>query len=43
MLRKIKIKGVYRTKKDNIDTDLIIPLLRHAKKYDRGTGFFNRI
>ena len=41
MYQNIKIKGVYRTKKDNIDTDLIIPLLRHAKKYDRGTGFFN--
>ncbi len=41
MLSDLKIKGVYRTKKDNIDTDLIIPLLRKSKRYDRGTGFFS--
>ena len=41
MYHDLKIKGVYRTKKDNIDTDLIVPLLRKAKKYDRGTGYFS--
>ena len=41
MFHDLKIKGVYRTKKDNIDIDLIIPLLRKAKKYDRGTGYFS--
>ncbi|SEK18620.1 Superfamily II DNA or RNA helicase [Pseudobutyrivibrio ruminis] len=41
MFKSIKIKGVYRTRKDNVDTDLIIPLLRTAKKYDRGTGYFS--
>lgn len=41
MYHDLKIKGVYRSKKDNIDTDLVIPLLRRAKKYDRGTGYFS--
>ena len=41
MYNDLRIKGVYRSKKDNIDTDLIIPLLRRAKKYDRGTGYFS--
>lgn len=41
MYRELKIKGVYRTKKDNIDIDLIIPLLKKAHKYDRGTGYFS--
>lgn len=41
MFHELNIKGVYRTRKDNIDTDLIIPLLKESKKYDRGTGYFS--
>ena len=41
MFSSYKIKNIYRTKKDDVDEDFIIPLLKECKKYYRGTGYFN--
>lgn len=41
MFESIKIKSIYRTKKDDFDEDFIIPLLKDCKIYYRGTGYFN--
>ena len=41
MYHEIQLKTIYRTKMDDVDNLLIIPLLRNAKKYDRGTGYFS--
>lgn len=37
---ELNIKRCYRTKKDDIKNDLLIPLISNAVEYDRGTGFF---
>lgn len=41
MYSKFNFKRCYRTKKDDVTEELIIPLVKHSKKYDRGTGFFS--
>lgn len=41
MYSRYSIKRCYRTKKDDVTRELIIPLLKHSVKYDRGTGFFS--
>ncbi|MEG0314947.1 MAG: DEAD/DEAH box helicase family protein [Erysipelotrichaceae bacterium] len=41
MFDEIKIKNIYRTRKDDLENDFIIPLLKESKIYYRGTGFFN--
>ena len=41
MFVDLPIKGIYRTKKDDINKDFFIPLLKECKQYDRGTGFFS--
>lgn len=38
---ELNIKRCYRTKKDDIKNDLLIPLISNAVEYDRGTGFFS--
>ncbi len=37
----IKIRKVYRNKYNDIDKELIIPLLKDSKLYLRGTGYFS--
>jgi len=41
MFSKLKIKRCYRTKKDDVDKDFFIPILKNASVYNRGTGFFS--
>ena len=41
MFSTLNIKRCYRTKKDDIKNELLIPLISNASKYDRGTGFFS--
>ena len=40
MFEQFKFKRIYRTQNDEIDKNLLIPLLQHSLIYDRGTGFF---
>lgn len=41
MFSELNIKRCYRTKKDDIKNDLLIPLISNAVEYDRGTVFFS--
>ena len=41
MFKACNIKNIYRTKKDDVENDFFIPLLKEAKIYYRGTGYFS--
>lgn len=41
MFSRNNFKRCYRTKKDDVTSELLIPLIKHSIKYDRGTGFFS--
>lgn len=41
MFSDLKIKRIYRTRKDDFEKDFIIPLLKESTLYYRGTGYFN--
>jgi superfamily II DNA or RNA helicase len=41
MLRRLKLKGVYKSDQDNILQDFYFPALSVARKYDRAVGFFS--
>ena len=41
MLRRISVKGVYKSDQDNILEDFYIPALSVAVAYDRAVGFFS--
>lgn len=41
MFEKLLIKRCYRSKKDNLEEDFFIPLLKESVVYDRGTGYFS--
>ncbi len=41
MFSKFDIKRCYRTRKDDVTKELLVPLLSKSIKYDRGTGFFS--
>ncbi len=41
MFSKFEIKRCYRTRKDDVTRELLVPLLSKSIKYDRGTGFFS--
>jgi superfamily II DNA or RNA helicase len=41
MLRRLKLKGVYKSDQDNILQDFYFPALSVARSYDRAVGFFS--
>lgn len=41
MLRRLALKGVYKSDEDNILEDFYIPALTVARSYDRAVGFFS--
>jgi len=41
MFKKLALKTCYRTKKDNVIDDFIVPVLSKSTRYDRGTGYFS--
>jgi len=41
MLRRLSLKGVYKSDEDNILEDFYIPALSVARSYDRAVGFFS--
>ncbi len=41
MLRRLQLKGVYKSDKDNILQDFYFPALSVATRYDRAVGFFS--
>lgn len=43
MFKDFNIKRVYRSNKDELDRDFLIPLLGRSIQYDRGTGYFSLV
>lgn len=41
MLRRLALKGVYKSDEDNILEDFYMPALSIARSYDRAVGFFS--
>ena len=39
--KELSLKRIYRSKSDDLDTDLFIPLLQRSISYDRGAGYFS--
>lgn len=41
MFEQLKLKRIYRTKYENVDSEFFIPVIQRSRVYDRGTGYFS--